>query len=108
MIKRYLPFIFQVFKVNIIISLVSGFISALLKQLPSDSPIQLDNFLNSIVISLLTGGFLLGIFVFELSRSREYYFYYNLGITKLKLVVAAYFFHLALSVPILFIAKYGS
>jgi len=43
-------------------------------------------FLRSLGIWFMTAGFLLSLFYFELTSKNEYYFYYNKGISKLRLI----------------------
>jgi hypothetical protein len=54
----------------------------------------------------MTGGFLLSAFYFEITRKNEYYFYYNLGLSKIKLLLTAYLLSFLLVIPILFILQY--
>ena len=54
----------------------------------------------------MTGGFLLSAFYFEITRRNEYYFYYNLGLSKIKLIMSAYFLNFIIVVPLLFIKHY--
>ena len=43
----------------------------------------------SIPVMSMTGGPLISIFYKEISRKNEYYFYYNRGISKIKLIVVS-------------------
>ena len=43
----------------------------------------------SIPLMSMTGGSLISIFYKEISRKNEYYFYYNRGISKIKLIVVS-------------------
>jgi len=47
-------------------------------------------FLNTFWCSLFTGGFLLSLFFYELRYKRQYYFYYNKGYSKLRLITLTY------------------
>jgi hypothetical protein len=58
------------------------------------------------LFTFITGGYLLGVFYFEISAKREYYLFYNQGISKLKLLLASYIIHLLLSLPLFIIAIY--
>jgi len=50
-----------------------------------------------------TIGLLIGFLVFELLKKEEYYFYYNLGITKWKLFKAVFIINLIIGAPIVLI-----
>lgn len=56
--------------------------------------------------SFLTGGFIIAVFYYETRHRNEYYFYHNLGLTKARLIIISYLFHLGLSIPLLFILYY--
>jgi len=47
-------------------------------------------FLTTFWISLFSGGFLLALFLYDLRSKRQYYFYYNRGFSKLRLIVLSY------------------
>jgi len=72
-----------------------------------EKEITISGVLFSFITSFVTGGYLLGILYFELARKNEYYFYYNLGITKARLIIMNYLFHLILMIPVLIIALYA-
>jgi hypothetical protein len=59
------------------------------------------------MISFLTGGYLAGIMLFEFSRKREYYVFYNLGISKIRLFAVTYLFNVFVLTVILIIAYYA-
>jgi len=65
---------------------------------------MLIGFINAFSVSLLTGSFLLALFFYEQRYPNQYYFYYNLGISKVGLIVGSYLINVAL-VIILFILK---
>ena len=58
------------------------------------------------VFWIMTGGFLLSAFYFEISRRNEYYFYYNLGLSKTKLLLITYALHIIFILPLIFILQY--
>lgn len=58
------------------------------------------------IVWIMTGGFLLSAYYFELTRRNEYYFYYNLGLGKLSLLLYAYALHLVFIIPFLIILNY--
>jgi hypothetical protein len=60
----------------------------------------------SFIVWILSGGFLLSAFYFEISRKNEYYFYYNLGLSKIKLLLTAYLLNVLFIIPIIFILQY--
>jgi len=51
----------------------------------------------------MTGGSLFSLFYKELSRNKDYYFYYNLGITKMELIVISMVFNIMIGTLLLFI-----
>jgi len=102
MIRKTLPYCLFVFKLDLLISLLTTFISAPL----SPEGITFDLLSYFFILSYLSGGFLLGILYFEFARKQEYYFYYNLGISKLRLILTSYLFNLVLSMPLMIIATY--
>jgi hypothetical protein len=103
MIRKTLPYCLLVFKIDLFISLLATFISA-----PSSlKGFTFDLLSYFFILSYLSGGFLLGILYFEFARKQEYYFYYNLGISKLRLILTSYLFNLALSMPLMIIATYA-
>jgi hypothetical protein len=78
---------------------------AILLSMPSPhSPAYI--LIRSFVVWIMTGGFLISAFYFEITRKNEYYFYYNLGLSKLKLFLSAYLLTFVLAIPFLFILHY--
>jgi hypothetical protein len=69
--------------------------------------ITLSSILVRFAINFLSVGFLLGIIFYEISRKNEYYFYYNLGISKLRLILTSFLFHIIIIIPILIVAIYA-
>jgi len=51
----------------------------------------------------ITLGIFIGFLVFELLKKEEYYFYYNLGITKWKLFKVVFLINLVIGTPIVLI-----
>jgi len=107
MIKKYIPYSWQVLKLNLIVTPIATFFGTILSKSFSEKGASPDSILYLFMISFLGGGFLLGVLYFELTKSREYYFYYNLGISKLKLVLMTYLYHIILSIPIIILARYA-
>lgn len=103
MIRKILPYCFLVFKLDLTLSFLATFITATLIH----KVITFNLLIYFFMLSFLTGGFLLGILYFEFARNREYYFYYNLGISKLRLILTSYLFHLFIAIPILIIVVYA-
>lgn len=103
MTRIFLPYNRSILKISIIFSIVLTISSLVL----FNGVFKSDNIINSLTYSyifwLMTGGFLISVFYFELTRKNEYYFYYNLGISKIKLLLSAYLLHLVFIIPILFI-----
>ncbi|NIG53007.1 hypothetical protein [Chitinophaga sp. Cy-1792] len=55
-----------------------------------NSASSLSVILRAFVIAMLTGGFLLSLFLFERRRKNQYYFYHNKGYSKFQLIGFAY------------------
>jgi len=107
MIRQYLPYSLPVLKVNLIISPIATFFATVLAISFADKEITLAGVMYFFILSFLTGGFLFGILFFELSRSREYYLFYNLGISKPRLIIVTYLFHLIVATLIIILASYA-
>jgi hypothetical protein len=60
----------------------------------------------SFIVWIMTGGFLLSAFYFELIRKNEFYFYYNLGYSKIKLLLIAYLLNFLFVIPIIYILQH--
>jgi hypothetical protein len=103
MIKAYLPFCFHVLRFSALLSIVSTLISSVIAL----NGLSANQILYLFIISFLSGGFLLGFLRFELGHNRDYYFYYNLGITKPKLILFAYSIHILVCVVILIVINYA-
>ena len=107
MIKKFLPYFYPVLTIDLIISPIATVFFIILAKSFFVKEITLNTVLVAFIISFLTGGYLLGVLFFELARKNEYYFYYNLGISKLRLILTTYLFHITLIIPILIIAIYA-
>jgi hypothetical protein len=107
MIKKFLLYFYPVLTIDLIVSPISTFFFVILSKSFFEREITLSNVLVLFIISFLTGGYLLGVLFFEFARKNEYYFFYNLGISKLRLILTSYLFHIILIIPILIIATYA-
>ncbi len=47
---------------------------------------KVNGFFSYFFLTLLTGGFVLSLFFYQLMYANQYYFYYNRGLSKLKLI----------------------
>jgi hypothetical protein len=103
MIRKTLPYCLLVFKIDLLISIVTTVIMAPL----SPKGITFDLLAYLFILSYFSGGFLIGILFFEVARKQEYYFYFNLGISKFRLVLTSYLFNLVIILPLLIIAAYA-
>ena len=103
MIKPYLVYNNQIIKLSLLVSLLATFLAVMLNQ----NGITLSGLIIRFLIGFLTGGFLSGILFYNMLRKREYYFYYNLGISKLRLILVSYSFHLIISLPLFLISLYA-
>jgi hypothetical protein len=103
MIRKSLPYCLFVFKLDFLISLLATSIMASL----SPKGITLDLLSYLFILSYISGGFLIGVLYFEFARKQEYYFYYNLGISKFRLVTTSYLINLIFAIPLMIIAFYA-
>lgn len=106
MTKLFLPFNKTILKMSVIFSIFLTFLSSLfiLTQTSKHSLAYL--VIAFFTFWILTGGFLLSFFYFEITRKNEYYFYYNLGISKIKLLLMTYLLHIIFILPLLYILQY--
>ena len=108
MIKKFLPHFLPVLAINVIASPITTFIFlGLAKFFKPEFEITLSTILARFVINFLTTGFILGVVFYELGRKNEYYFFYNLGISKLRLILTTFLFHIIIMIPILIVAYYA-
>ncbi|MGI6312672.1 MAG: hypothetical protein ACOXZU_14235 [Bacteroidales bacterium] len=103
MIKKTIPYCLLVFKIDLLVSIAATVITSTL----SPKGITFESMSYIFMLSYFSGGFLLGILFFEIARKQEYYFYYNLGISKLRLVLISYLFNLVIILPFLIISAYA-
>jgi len=106
MTRLFLPYNKTILKLNIVFSIVLTFLSSLafLSKKSSDSPIYL--IIVFYIFWIMTGGFFLSAYYFEITRKNEYYFYYNLGISKIKLLLLTYSLHFIFILPLLYVLQY--
>ena len=103
MIRPYLIYNNQIIKLSLFVSLLATFLAVVLNQ----NGITLSRLIITFLIGFLNGGFLSGILFYNMFRKKEYYFYYNLGISKLRLILISYLFHLIISFPLFLISLYA-
>jgi len=114
MTKLLLPYNKTILKINVIFSSILAIISSAIIKITSDlvglevkdpqSPLHL--IIWYYIIWIMTGGFFISAFYFEITRKNEYYFYYNLGLSKTKLILFAYTLHIIFIIPLLYILQY--
>jgi hypothetical protein len=106
MFRLFLPFNKTILKTNIVFSILLTILSGLLflTKTSLHSPAYLIIFF--FIVWMMTGGFLLSAFYFEISRKNEYYFYYNLGFSRIKLLLTAYLLNFLFIIPIIYILQY--
>jgi hypothetical protein len=90
--RMAIHFYFNLQKVNLPFSALV----ALLGLVGSTHPA--DDFWRFFFISLLTGGYTLSVVLFELRHPSTFYFYYNRGLTKAKLILVGFFINLLLAI----------
>jgi hypothetical protein len=112
--RLLLPYNKTILKLNISYSTVLALISSAIIKTTADlagieekdPPSFLHLLILYFIIWILTGGFFLSAFYFEVTRKNEYYFYYNLGISKMKLFLLTYSLHLIFILPLLYLLQY--
>lgn len=57
---------------------------------------MLQGFVATFFLSLLTGGYLLSLYFYELRNKKRYYFYYNKGYSKLRLMLYCFLINLGI------------
>jgi hypothetical protein len=87
--KPYLIYYRSLMSFSLPFSLLSSIISL------AFSTNKIIGFINAFSVSLLTGSFLLALFFYEQRYQNQYYFYYNLGISKSSLIVCSYLLNVA-------------
>jgi len=108
MLKKFLPHFYPVLLINIIASPIATFIYlVMVKSFSNGYEITLSSILARFSINFLSVGFLLGIIFYDISRKNEYYFYHNLGISKLRLILTDFLFHIVIVIPILIVSYYA-
>lgn len=103
MISLYLLYFKSILKSNIILSFLFTISSIIYFNIGNNLGSLVEYALRCFIIAIMTGGFLFGVYYFEITRKSEYYFYYNVGLTKAKLLLTAYLFHLVVIIPFLII-----
>jgi hypothetical protein len=106
MIRLFLPYNKTILKTNIVLSIFLTMLSSLLflARPSTHTPTYIVFYI--FIVWILTGGFLLSAFYFDISRKNEYYFYYNLGLSKIRLLFNAYLLNSLFIIPFLYILQY--
>jgi len=102
MIRKVLTYHREIFKINLPLSVIVTLLSCTVHP-----EIRMEKLIYVFSLSFLGGGFVLGLLYFEFFRYREYYFYYNLGFSKYRLILTSYLFHLAILIPVIILANYA-
>ena len=79
MIKIFLKYYYDVTKYNILLSILFGFVALLAER----------NMIAVFCTSFVTGGFLGGHYFYHVFHDNEYFFYYNRGFSKEKLIIVS-------------------
>jgi len=114
MYRLFLPYNKTILKLNIVFSIFLTAISisasksalAIFSDSVKTHPSPVYLILGSYLFWILTGGFLMSAYYFEIARINEYYFYYNIGLSRIRLLLFTYLLHIIIVVPILFIIHY--
>jgi len=106
MIRLYLLYSRALFKINSLFSILFAlFLAPFFIRVYTPLPI-ISGVISGFIYAFMTGGFLVSVLYFELSRKHEYYFYYNLGISKIRLFAVSYMFNIIVIIPFIFIRHY--
>jgi hypothetical protein len=104
--RLLLPYNKTILKTNLLSSIFFSIPSSL-RFLAMPSPHSPEHIIIMIyTFWILTGGFVFSISFYEMRRKNEYYFYYNLGISKLRLILGAYLLSFIFVVPLLIVLCY--
>lgn len=76
-------------------------IVAVFGMLGSEHMVQ--GFVATFFLSLLTGGYLLSLYFYELRNKKRYYFYYNKGYSKLRLMLYGFLINLSIFFAVFFL-----
>jgi hypothetical protein len=101
MIRIYLHYTNQIIKMNLVLSILWTII------ISSVAFTGLSKLIGMFLLSFLSGGYILGVYYYEIARKKEYHFYYNLGISKLRLIITGYLIHLCIAFPFFLISYYA-
>ncbi|WP_299825503.1 hypothetical protein [uncultured Pontibacter sp.] len=66
----------------------------------------LPRMINAFSLSLLTGGFIISVYMFGQLYNNQYYFYHNMGISKTSIIASAFLFNLAVVILLWFLKLY--
>lgn len=103
--RLLLPCYRKILKTNLILSVVLSLLSLLaMPDFSKYTPLHF--FLLCFIVWILTGGFMLTAYYFELTGKNEIYFYYNLNLSRLKRIGIAYLMHVIIAIPLLIILYY--
>jgi hypothetical protein len=106
MIRLFSPYNLTILKMNIIFSFMLTFLSSLLLLALPSSHSMAYLLICLFIVWIMTGGFFLSALYYEWARGNEYYFYYNLGISKFKLILISYLFHFVFVIPFIIVLRY--
>ncbi|MTI32555.1 hypothetical protein [Xanthovirga aplysinae] len=86
MLKIVLHFYKDLQKFNLPFSLFVGFLGVM----ASNETSIIDNYFTAFSLSLLSGGFALSLFFYELRFKENYYFYLNRGLSRFELYISVF------------------
>jgi hypothetical protein len=105
MIKKYLYYGFFVLRWNLALSLIVT--TSFLFYMSSMGDINLKKAIQVFSISFLSGGYLFGTFLFQAFRKKEFYFFHNLCVSKLRLVAVTYIMHFLIVILLILLISYA-
>lgn len=97
----------EFFKSTIILNLASSVLFAAIIGSMSGGTKTTSPLIVNYINCCMFGGPLVSFYYKELSRKKEYYFYYNRGITKIKLLTTTYITYILTGLVILIILNYA-
>jgi hypothetical protein len=106
MIKLYLLYNKSIIKTNILFSFVFALLCLMVVNVDNSLNAMIHKLISCFILAMVTGGFLLSVLYFNLTRKNEYYFYYNTGLTRTRLLLGAWFLHILFIIPFLLIMFY--
>lgn len=95
-IRSFLHFYKQITAFNLPTAIFTGIVVPI-------GHVGIKGFLTTFSLVFITVGFIGGLYFFELRRKKQFYFYHNLGWTRLQLYIITFIINIIIIIPILII-----